>query len=273
MTTQQCEPWGQPMDTELILYLGDWQVQSLRYMQSKEGAYTTNTCCLSHEEYVQCIDFIHGSCHRLKAQLETLCLACNILNRVLSKVYRRDIIDKVALVCGACITLAYKYEEATFWEDATKVLIDTSPKGTTKADFFNAELYVWSLVDFDLGYPSPLHFIRWTSMYAENANADVRSIAKFLLECETLSEGFRDTSSSILACTCILGARMILQMTPLWSHDHIAVTGFTIETLLPFTMKLKQVLETNGIENLNVVTKHSPLSSQIIARRQLLGRM
>jgi hypothetical protein len=87
---------------------------------------------------------------------ETLYLAVNIIHRFLSA--RVVSLAKLQLVGITCMFLAAKVEENVALSAVNFLYCaDSSP---TEGKIFQAEKYILKTLEWNMGYPTPIHFLR-----------------------------------------------------------------------------------------------------------------
>ncbi|KAH9835265.1 cyclin-like protein [Rhodofomes roseus] len=142
---------------------------------------------------------------RFKLLPETLFLCVNIIDRFLST--RVVSLAKLQLVGITCMFIAAKVEEIVA-PSATNFLY-CAHSSYNEAEILQAERYVLKTIDWNLGYPNPIHFLRRVSK-ADEYNIQVRTIAKYLLEIQCLEWRLIAAPPSLLAAASIWLARLIL---------------------------------------------------------------
>ena len=68
----------------------------------------------------------------------------------------------------------------------------------TTAELLKAERFMISDIDFDMGYPGPMSFLRRTSK-ADNYDSEIRTLAKYFLEITIMDPRFVAAPPSWLA--------------------------------------------------------------------------
>lgn len=145
---------------------------------------------------------------------ETLLLAINIMDRFLAKTTKVGT-DKLQLVAVTALFIAAKYEEIHLPKLAEYAYITAG--AASKTSIRKAELFILSTLNFDLGWPNPLNFVRRISK-ADDYDTETRNIAKYLLEYSICSSKFIDVRPSILAAMVMYIARRITNRNnELWS--------------------------------------------------------
>jgi G2/mitotic-specific cyclin 3/4 len=145
---------------------------------------------------------IHG---RFQLLPETLFLTVNYIDRFLSvKVVS---IGKLQLVGITALFLAAKYEEINCPSIAEVVYMVDS--GYSAEEILKAERYMLTMLQFELGWPGPMSFLRRISK-ADEYDLDTRTMAKYFLEVTIMDERFVGTRPSYIAAGAHCLARLIL---------------------------------------------------------------
>lgn len=144
---------------------------------------------------------------RFKLMAETFFLCVNLIDRFLS--VRVVSLAKLQLVGVTCLFVAAKVEE-TIAPSVTN-FIYCAQSSYTEIEILQAEKYILKTVDWNLGYPSPLNFLRRISK-ADDYNIHVRTIGKYLLEIGCLEWRLIATPPSLLAASAMWLARLILDL-------------------------------------------------------------
>lgn len=169
---------------------------------------------------------------------ETLYLTVNYIDRFLS--LKIVSLAKFQLVGIVALFLAAKYEEI-----ACPSLADITMmvEYTFSADeIIDAERFMVGLLDYNLGYPGPMSFLRRTSK-ADDYDIEVRTLAKYLLEITIMDRRFVGSPASWLAAASHYLSRIMLQRTPSWSNAHVYFSGYTKSQLDPAIEVLLECLD------------------------------
>ncbi|KAJ2157777.1 B-type cyclin [Coemansia sp. RSA 552] len=168
---------------------------------------------------------------------ETLFLSVNFIDRMLS---HKDIpISKLQLVGIVCLLLACKYEE--MYVPSIKDLQYHVDNCYSEEELLMAERYALRILNFDLGWPGPLSFLRRISK-ADEYDAVVRTVAKYLIEVTLIDERFLPIPSSKVAAVASYLSLRMLKGEP-WSRAHAFYAGyFESELMGPARMLLEQLM-------------------------------
>ncbi|KAM0673831.1 G2/mitotic-specific cyclin [Gurleya vavrai] len=158
---------------------------------------------------LQMIDWLINIQTKLAFVDETLFLAVNIIDRILSVKTLDDY--KLVLLCVSSLFLAAKYEEVVPpCLETFVVLLEKKEMGDCESEIKKAERYILYALNYDLGYPSPLNFLRHISK-SDGYNDFHRIVAKYLLEISLLFVEFAIFRGSLKAAACFFLARKICE--------------------------------------------------------------
>ena len=145
---------------------------------------------------------------RFRLLPETLFLCVNIIDRFLS--HRVVSLAKLQLVGITCMFIAAKVEEIV--APSASNFLYCADASYTEPEILQAERYILKTLEWNLSYPSPIHFLRRISK-ADNYNIQVRTVAKYLLEIQCLEWRLIAAPPSLMAAASIWLARLILGYT------------------------------------------------------------
>jgi hypothetical protein len=137
---------------------------------------------------------------------ETLFLCANYIDRFLSaKVVS---LNKLQLVGATALFVASKYEEINC--PSVQEIVYMVDNGYTMDEVLKAERFMLSMLQFELGWPGPMSFLRRISK-ADDYDLETRTLAKYLLEITIMDERFLGCTPSYTAAGAHCMARMMLQ--------------------------------------------------------------
>lgn len=169
---------------------------------------------------------VHGRFHLLP---ETLFLAVNYMDRFLS-IKSNVSTNKLQLVGAVALFIAAKYEEINC--PSVQEMVYMVENLFNAEQILKAEQYMINLLDFKLGWPGPMSFLRRTSK-ADDYELEIRTLAKYLLEITIMDQEFIACPSSYLAAAAHCMSRIMLERTPCWSDAHVYFAGYTFSQLKP----------------------------------------
>lgn len=136
---------------------------------------------------------------------ETLHLAVNCIDRFLSR--KIVSLGKVQLVGAIAILVAAKYEEINC--PSVSEIVYMVDNGYTVDEILKAERYMLSMLQFELGWPGPMNFLRKISK-ADDYDLETRTLAKYFLEITIMDERFLACTPSYSAAAAHCLSRMML---------------------------------------------------------------
>jgi G2/mitotic-specific cyclin 1/2 len=142
---------------------------------------------------------------RFRLLPETLFLCVNLIDRFLSA--RVVSLAKLQLVGVTCLFIASKFEEVIS-PSVTHFLL-CADSTYTESEILQAERYVLKTLDWNLGFPNPVHYLRRVSK-ADGYDVKVRTLAKYLLEISCLEWRLLAAPPSLMAAASIWLARLAL---------------------------------------------------------------
>lgn len=137
---------------------------------------------------------------------ETLFLSVNYVDRFLScKVVS---LGKLQLVGATALFVAAKYEEINC--PSVQEIVYMVDGAYTVEEILKAERFMLSMLQFELGWPGPMSFLRRISK-ADDYDLETRTLAKYFLEITVMDERFVGCSPSFLAAGAHCLARYMLK--------------------------------------------------------------
>ncbi|KAI1801038.1 cyclin-like protein [Daldinia bambusicola] len=158
---------------------------------------------------------------------ETLFLAVNYIDRFLS--VKIVSIGKLQLVGATALLLAAKYEEINC--PSVQEIVYMVDGGYSQEEVLKAERFMLSMLNFALGWPGPMSFLRRISK-ADDYDSEIRTVAKYFLEVTVMDERFVSSPPSYVAAGAQCLSRMILGKGD-WTPEHVHYSGYTFAQLKP----------------------------------------
>ena len=175
------------------------------------------------------IDWVIQVLQRFSLLPETLFLTVNYIDRFLScKIVS---LAKLQLVGATALFVAAKYEEVNC--PTIQEIIYMVDGGYSVDELLKAERFMLSMLQFELGWPGPMSFLRRISK-ADDYDLETRTLAKYFLEITIMDERMVGCAPSFTASAAHCMARMMLGKGD-WSLPHAHFSGYTyvqISTLL-----------------------------------------
>lgn len=152
------------------------------------------------------IDWMVGVHQRFKLLQETMYMTIDIMDRFLAlqSVTRA----KLQLVGITSMLIAAKYEET--YPPMVHDMIFISDNAYSRAEVLAMESLILKKLDYNLGTPLPLHFLRRYSK-AVGADGQVHTLAKYFMELKMLRYDMVKFTPSETACAAMLLSRQILR--------------------------------------------------------------
>lgn len=136
---------------------------------------------------------------------ETLYLAVNVVDRFLS--VKIVSMSKLQLVGATALMIAAKYEEINC--PSLSEMVFMVEGGYAPEEILKAERFMLSQLEFTLGYPGPMSFMRRISK-ADDYDSEIRTVAKYFSEVTLMDERFVSTPPSYVAAGSQCLARLML---------------------------------------------------------------
>ncbi|KAF2015017.1 hypothetical protein BU24DRAFT_493497 [Aaosphaeria arxii CBS 175.79] len=211
-------------DTSMVAEYGD---EIFEYMHSLEERMKPNATYMEHQSEIQwsmrsvLMDWLVQVHNRFTLLPETLFLAVNYVDRFLSaKVVS---LGKLQLVGATALFVAAKYEEINC--PSVQEIVYMVDGAYTADEVLKAERFMLSMLQFELGWPGPMSFLRRISK-ADDYDLETRTLAKYFLEITIMDERFVGCSPSFLAAGAHCLARFMLKKGD-WSLAHVHYSGYT----------------------------------------------
>ncbi|XP_068814962.1 G2/mitotic-specific cyclin-B2 [Struthio camelus] len=206
------------------------------------------------------VDWLVQVHSRFQLLQETLYMCVAVMDRFLQShpVPRK----RLQLVGVTALLLASKYEEMFSPDVADFVYI--TDNAYTSEEVREMEIVILKELNFDLGRPLPLHFLRRASKAAE-ADAEQHTLAKYLMELTLVDYDMVHHHPSEIAAAALCLSQKILGHNK-WGMKQQYYTGYT-EDRLVITMKhmAKNVVKVN--ENL---TKYTAIKNKYASSKLLM---
>lgn len=152
------------------------------------------------------MDWVVQVHHRFQLLPETLFLCANLIDRFLScKVVS---LGKLQLVGATAIFIASKYEEINC--PSVGEIVYMVDNGYSVEEVLKAERFMLTMLQFDLGWPGPMSFLRRIST-ADDYDLETRTLAKYFLEITIMDERFLGCPPSFTAAGAHCLARSMLK--------------------------------------------------------------
>ncbi|KAJ8340476.1 hypothetical protein SKAU_G00351090 [Synaphobranchus kaupii] len=205
------------------------------------------------------VDWLIQVHSRFQLLQETLYMTVAILDRFLQvqPVSPR----KLQLVGVTAMLIASKYEEMYAPEIGDFVYI--SDNAFTKAQIREMEMLILRDLDFRLGRPLPLHFLRRASK-AGSADAEKHTLAKYLMELTLMDYDMLHYHPSEIAAAALCLSQLVLDGQK-WSATQQHYSTYDVDHLKPIMQHLaKNVVRVNEGLTKHVAIKNKYASSRLM---------
>ncbi|KAL8987819.1 MAG: hypothetical protein Q9177_003018 [Variospora cf. flavescens] len=215
-------------DTSMVAEYGE---EIFGYMRDLEIKMLPNAHYMDNQAEIQwsmrsvLMDWLVQVHHRFALLPETLFLCVNYIDRFLScKVVS---LGKLQLVGATAIFVAAKYEEISC--PSVHEIVYMVDGGYSVDEVLKAERFMLSMLQFELGWPGPMSFLRRISK-ADDYDLETRTLAKYFLELTIMDERFVGSPPSFVAAGAHCLARMMLRKGN-WSPAHTYYSNYTYAQL------------------------------------------
>ncbi|KAF1981596.1 hypothetical protein K402DRAFT_415389 [Aulographum hederae CBS 113979] len=211
-------------DPTMVAEYGD---EIFAYMKELEERLLPNPHYMDNQTEVQwsmrsvLMDWLVQVHHRFNLLPETLFLCVNYVDRFLSS--KVVSLGKLQLVGATAIFIAAKYEEINC--PSVHDIAFMVEHGYTVEEIFKAERFMLSMLQFELGWPGPMSFLRKISK-ADDYDLETRTLAKYFLEITVMDERFVGCTPSFIAAGAHCLARLMLRKGD-WSPAHVHYSQYT----------------------------------------------
>lgn len=227
-------------DTSMVAEYGD---EIFGYMREMEARMAPNPRYMEQQQEIQwsmravLMDWVIQVHQRFNLLPETLFLTCNYIDRFLScKIVS---LGKLQLVGATAIFIAAKYEEVQCPTIAEIVYMVDG--GYSAEELLKAERFMLSMLQFELGWPGPMSFLRRISK-ADDYDLETRTLAKYFLEITIMDERFVGCTPSFLAAGAHCMARLMLRKGN-WTQAHVFYSNYTYSQLVQLLAAMLECCE------------------------------
>ena len=150
------------------------------------------------------VDWLVEVHEKFQCYPETLFLSINLMDRFLAK--NKVTMNKLQLLAVTSLFIAAKFEEVNLPKLAEYAYITDG--AASKNDIKNAEMFMLTSLEFNIGWPNPLNFLRRISK-ADDYDPVNRNIGKFILEYAYCCHQFIHLPPSTISAMAMYIARRI----------------------------------------------------------------
>jgi len=245
-------------------------LRQMERTQSIEAEYLSGQSEILPKMRSVLVDWLIGVHLQFHLLQETLYTTVAIIDRYLQiEVHNGSVTrNKLQLVGVAAMLVAAKYEE--IYAPEVKDFVYITDRAYTEKEILKMEIKILSVLQFDLGRPLPLHFLRRASK-AGGVEAITHTLAKYIMELSLGAYSMASVPPSQLASAALaLSMRLLDPMSrpsELWSGTLSHYTKYSLAELQPTIRQLAALLATAPQAKLGTVyQKYSNKKFMKIAR-------
>lgn len=215
------------------LMVSEYVYEIIQYMRDIESRTQPNANYMDNQKHLEwrmrgiLVDWLLEVHTRFHLLPETFYLTVNIIDRFLS--HKEVGLEKLQLVGVTAMFIASKYEEVLSPHIGN--FVHVADEGFSEGEILGAERYILQVLNYDLSFPNPMHFMRRISK-ADNYEIQTRTLAKYLLEISLLDHRFLKHKPSMNAAASMYLSRTILGKGP-WDGILTHYSGYTEEEIQP----------------------------------------
>eukprot|EP00047_Mylnosiga_fluctuans_P020828 m.96820 g.96820 ORF g.96820 m.96820 type:complete len:368 (-) comp8646_c0_seq2:138-1241(-) len=220
---------------DIYAYMRDLEVRHAtpeNYLASSQ-----RETCISEKMRAILVDWLAEVHMRFKLLQETLFMTVDLVDRFLAvhPVQR----NKLQLVGVTAMLIASKYEE--MYPPEVRDFVYIADNAYSKAEIFQMEALMLRKLDFNLGTPLPLHFLRRFSR-ACHADTQVHTLAKYFMEVKMMSYNMIRFKPSETAAASIWIARKVCDASATWTPTLVHYSGYSEAAIEPCIAALQAEL-------------------------------
>lgn len=225
-------------DTIDVSMVAEYSPEIFNYMHSLEIRYRPDPRYMDNQNEIKwsmrsvLVDWLVQVHSRFNLLPETLFLTINYMDRFLSK--KRVSLTKFQLCGAVALFVAAKYEEINC--PSVQEIAYMVDNAYSMEDLLRAERFMIDVLEFEMGWPGPMSFLRRTSK-ADDYDFETRTLAKYFLEITVMDYRFVGSPPSWLAAGAHYLSRMVLGHGD-WTTRHVFYSGYTSEQLKPLARVL-----------------------------------
>lgn len=240
-----------------ISMVSEYSEDIFLYMKDLETRMAPNPRYMDQQQEIQwsmravLIDWVVQVHARFNLLPETLFLTINYIDRFLScKIVS---LGKLQLVGATALFVAAKYEEVNC--PTIQEIIFMVDGGYQAEELLKAERFMLSMLQFELGWPGPMSFLRRISK-ADDYDLETRTLAKYFLEVTIMDERFVACTPSFLAAGAHCLARLMLGKGE-WGLAHVHYSTYTYTQLRPLLNAMLECCEDPRKHHMAVYDKYT----------------
>ncbi|KAK8438567.1 B-type cyclin [Candidozyma auris] len=247
-------------DTYDVTMVAEYAPEIFNYLHELEHLYAADADYMANQDELRwemrsvLIDWVVQVHQRFNLLPETLFLTVNYIDRFLSR--RRVSLSRFQLVGAVALFIAAKYEEINC--PTVQEVAYMADNAYSIEDFLKAERFMIDVLEFDMGWPGPMSFLRRTSK-ADDYDYETRTLAKYFLEITIMDHRFVASQPSWLAAGAHYLSRKMLNKGS-WTDAHVFYSGYTEEQLKPLARIMMEMCS-------NAETHHKAIFEKYQERR------
>lgn len=247
-------------DTYDVTMVAEYAPEIFNYLHELEHMYAADANYMANQDELRwemrgvLIDWVVQVHQRFNLLPETLFLTVNYIDRFLSR--RRVSLLRFQLVGAVALFIAAKYEEINC--PTVQEVAYMADNAYSIEDFLKAERFMIDVLEFDMGWPGPMSFLRRTSK-ADDYDYETRTLAKYFLEITIMDHRFVASQPSWLAAGAHYLLRKMLSKGA-WTDAHVFYSGYTEEQLKPLARIMMEMCS-------NAETHHKAIFEKYQERR------
>lgn len=227
-------------DPSMVLEYSEDIFRHIRVMELRllpEKGYMSHQKELSWEMRGVLVDWLVKVHYRFNLLPETLFLCVNYIDRFLS--IKEVSLSRLQLVGAVALFIAAKFEEINYL--SVHEVSQMVEQNYEVEEILKAERFMIDILDFNLGFPGPMSFLRRVSK-ADDYELETRTLAKYLLELQIMDERFVAVPPSWSAAVAHYMSRHMLRQGD-WTPRHVFFSGYTEEQLLSGVAAVRESIE------------------------------
>ncbi|KAI1298895.1 hypothetical protein EDD11_006605 [Mortierella claussenii] len=234
---------------------------SVRYLErASEYAWICRANCINH--------MVWAASH-FTPQDEVLHLGVNIFDRVFCKIDcgNRNASKALLLFSLTCLLIAFKFEERTLCGHIA-TFVSVLKIGQHTDDIRKQERDILKMLDFRLGWPGPLPFLRRISRGDDN-DTFTRRVSKYMLKLCLYSPQMLVYKPSLQAAAAMYISRFINKGKE-WDKAMVKYSGYTFDMIEPAVIDVLDFVVTTDLSNTIAYhqqnTKHHRCLSSMVGK-------
>lgn len=243
-------------DTYDVTMVAEYAPEIFNYLHELEHRFAPDPNYMENQDELRwemravLVDWVVQVHQRFNLLPETLFLTINYIDRFLSR--RRVSLSRFQLVGAVALFIAAKFEEINC--PTVREVAYMADNAYSIEDFLKAERFMIDVLEFDMGWPGPMSFLRRTSK-ADDYDYETRTLAKYFLEITIMDSRFVASQPSWLAAGAHYLLRKMLNKGS-WTELHVFYSGYTEEQLRPLARIYMEICQTAELSHKAIYEKY-----------------